>query len=109
MNGFWEGPVPVLWGRASYEMFQVEHGGVGNDVPSPYWKCSLWNISAAADWNNRPGWPGDVLHGPAGLWLTVTPASPFMRRGIYDAAEDVIPVYRDLELVTDCPILSSRT
>ena len=59
VNTWWEGPVPRPWDRASYEMFQVEHGVFGGDVPRPYWKCSLWNTSMEVARMMRPGWPGD--------------------------------------------------
>ena len=67
VNTFQEGPVPGPWGRTSYEMFQVEHLDFGDDVPGPYWKCSLWNVSAQAGGMNRPERPEDDWHGPASL------------------------------------------
>ena len=67
VNPFREGLVPVPWGKASYEMFLLEHEGFGGDGAEPATKWGIWNMGGASGRMNRPGGPGDGCHGPASL------------------------------------------
>ena len=55
----WEGPVPGLWGTASYEMGILDHGLFGAGGERPYRNWGFWTTRQEVAWITGPGWPGD--------------------------------------------------
>ena len=103
------------WGRASYEMFLLEHEHFRGNGELPATKWGIWNMGGASGRMNRPGGPGDGAHVPAcprsgGLKaVTVTRAPPLMRRGSFGGGKGVLPVYSNWDLLESCPSGPSQT